>query len=119
MGHRGRAGDQDPDRRDGPRRGLAAVEKAEPANDFAAQLKEDLGRVEASHGLGEQGLEAGLERSALVEQALRRLFEEASPAPRMALAAIGGFGRGLLAPFSDIDLLLLHDGTSPAEVEAL
>ncbi|HEX7446946.1 MAG TPA: [protein-PII] uridylyltransferase [Pirellulales bacterium] len=56
----------------------------------------------------------------LFEQALDDLGDRAEPLrDHIALAPHGGFGRRDVSPFSDVDLMLLHDGTPTARLPDL
>ena len=77
------------------------------------------GRLEVRRrfDVGASGKETVISNSFLIDQLLRVIYDFAAdwvyPAPnptsaeRLCLAAVGGYGRGELAPHSDIDLLFL------------
>ena len=74
-------------------------------------------RLRLKHKAGGGGREICARRVDLVDVLLRHVFaaaskfaqeQEGSPAKPLALLALGGYGRGELNPWSDVDVMFLH-----------
>jgi [protein-PII] uridylyltransferase len=75
--------------------------------------------LERAYSPGHHGVWAARRRAERVDAAIVTLFEGAGAPSGTAIAAVGGYGRGLLLPRSDIDLLVLHGGSDPDVVARL
>src|ERR1700730_15831579 len=82
-------------------------------------LKIEEHRLRLNHQAGGSGREICARRVDLVDVLLRHVFtasaaaaksEQGPNAAALALIALGGYGRGELNPFSDVDVMLLHGG---------
>ncbi|CAB4243453.1 [Protein-PII]-UMP uridylyl-removing enzyme / [Protein-PII] uridylyltransferase [Methylacidimicrobium sp. AP8] len=88
-------------------------------------LRKQLHILRTEHSLGAGGRVRARRQAALLTALLRhlwgsiveRLFRTAEDVPPLLLAAVGGFGRGELCPYSDVDLLFLSGPCSRDEEE--
>jgi [protein-PII] uridylyltransferase len=81
-------------------------------NELRSSLSEESARMQRAFEASGDGRAAVAQRTRLIEDILRKLWcdivsPDASGPPNFALVATGGFGRGWLFPYSDIDLLFL------------
>ncbi|QQL44015.1 [protein-PII] uridylyltransferase [Sulfuriroseicoccus oceanibius] len=96
----------------------ASPEQLANHNDRVALLKQVLKTgeevIKRIHLEGAPGMEVCKLRSCMIDLILRRVFDDAmvdidpQSKTNLTLVATGGYGRGMLNPFSDIDILFLH-----------
>src|ERR1700687_2510639 len=95
---------------------LAVAGKQRPTevlSTYKKFLKLEEHRLRLKHQAGGGGREICARRGELVDVILRHVFTAATsavgqPTTSLALIALGGYGRGELNPFSDVDVMLLH-----------
>ena len=78
-------------------------------------------RIRQEHDAGARGRNVVRHHTALVDDVVRTVFQyvvshHSSPAKPCALLALGGYGRGEMNPYSDIDLMFLCHKTPPEDV---
>jgi [protein-PII] uridylyltransferase len=87
-------------------------------------------RIGELHARGLDALQVCGRITSLVDELVGRLFDaaaasapvrggDADPRTKIALVALGGYGRRHSAPYSDVDLMLLHGGSSSEELTPL
>ncbi|PTX97704.1 [protein-PII] uridylyltransferase [Opitutus sp. ER46] len=87
-------------------------------------LKTETAALRSRHEAGGSGLQICHERAATIDELLRSLFNyaiksyarlpDSVPTP-VALVALGGYGRGELSPWSDVDVMFLFPTKTPVE----
>ncbi|MGE5053401.1 MAG: [protein-PII] uridylyltransferase [Acidobacteriota bacterium] len=81
--------------------------------ELRGSINDESARIRREFEAAGDGRACVAQRTHLVEEILERLWTEivsadASKPPNLALVATGGFGRGWLFPYSDIDILFLY-----------
>ncbi len=107
--------------------GRASFEEKRPlylagSKHFLNHYREEIRKI---HNAGAPGTEVVRHLTAMTDTLIRKLFRSITKdvgqtgrvREPMTLTAIGGYGRGELNPYSDIDLMFLYAGKNQARVE--
>ncbi len=105
-------------------RALEREECLDATRQFASERRQ---AIRAMHDAGESGSNVVHMLSELADQILRGVFSigqcvahvQATVRSRVALCALGGYGRAELSPYSDLDVCLLHEGKMDKGIEEL
>jgi [protein-PII] uridylyltransferase len=93
---------------------VAAPARVEPRlGELKRQLAEGRAALEAAYRDRPNPPALLKRQAALVDRVLREAWSDAAMPSSLALVAVGGYGRGTLFPYSDVDVLILL----PAEVD--
>jgi len=104
--------------------GMAGFDEKRPlylsgCKNFLARYRDEIRQL---HQSGASGSDVTHLLSDMMDELHNRLFlsiiydlgGDAAMLEHVSLVAVGGYGRGELNPFSDIDIMFLHDGILPA-----
>lgn len=109
---------------------MSAGPRISPAASAARQaIARARDKLQRQHASGTPGVQVCAHLTEVFEEIVRQLYEDALSdltasararvEPQVALVAHSGFGRRELAPYSDVDVMLLHDHSARANAGTL